>query len=94
MHADEIGALADRDFAAGPEMSPAPAGIVDIAPTILDLLGVAPAASMRGTSLVSVAQAEPPEAETHEVSAGDFRQRLTVVRRNGHLFPRHGQRVA
>jgi hypothetical protein len=79
---------------AGAEMSAAPAGIIDIAPTILDLLGLAPSASMRGASLVSVARTERPEAEVHEVSAGAFRQRLTTVRRGGHLFPLHGQRVA
>jgi hypothetical protein len=48
---------------------------------------------MRGASLVP-ARTERSETETFEVSAGDFRQRLTAVRRNGHLFPRHGQRVA
>jgi hypothetical protein len=78
----------------GAEMSAAPAGIIDIAPTILDMLGVAPSTSMRGTSLVSVASTERSEAETFEAGAGDFRQRLTAVRRNGHLFPLHGQRVA
>jgi hypothetical protein len=78
----------------GNDMSAAPAGIIDIAPTILDLLGLAPSASMRGASLVSVARIERPAVEVFEARSGDFRQRLTALRRDGHLFPRHGQRVA
>ena len=71
------------------------AGIVDIAPTILDLLGLEAPASMHGVSLVSAEVCgDRPETETHEVGTGVFRQRLSVVRRGKHLFPIHGERVA
>ena len=78
----------------GAEMSPAPAGIIDIAPTILDLLGVAPSASMRGISLMAADTSGQPDAETYEAGASTFRQRLTVVRRGAHPFPVHGGRIA
>jgi hypothetical protein len=86
-----LGGAASRN---GAEMSRAPAGIIDIAPTILDLLGLAPSATMRGMSLIAVDGGEQPDTETHEAGAGTFRQRLTVARRGGHLFPVHGQRLA
>jgi phosphonoacetate hydrolase len=78
----------------GAEMSPAPAGIIDIAPTILDLLGVAPSASMRGISLMAADGREQLDPETYETGAGTFRQRLTVVRRGDHPFAVHGERIA
>jgi hypothetical protein len=77
----------------GTEMSCAPAGIVDIAPTILALLGLAAPASMRGASLASM-ESVPAQTETHETGLGAFRQRLTVARRGAHLFPLHGERAA
>lgn len=52
-------------------------GIIDIAPTILHLLGVPPAATMRGRSLVQAA--DPAPVKTFETSAGAFRQRLTLA---------------
>jgi hypothetical protein len=80
---------------AASEKSLGAAGIVDIGPTILDLLDVERPASMRGVSLVSTeAGTDRPGAETHEVGTGAFRQRLTVVRRGEHLFPIHGERSA
>jgi phosphonoacetate hydrolase len=79
---------------AGGETSPAPAGIIDIAPTILDLLGVAPAASMRGISLMAAEASAQADPEMYEASAGTFRQRLTVVRRGAHPFAVHGERIA
>jgi hypothetical protein len=86
-----LGGAANRN---GAEMSQAPAGIIDIAPTILDLLGLAPSATMRGMSLIATEASASPDAETHEAGVGTFRQRLTVVRRGGHPFPVHGQRLA
>ena len=76
----------------GSEMSSAPAGIIDIAPTILELLGLETPASMRGSSLI--ADRATAAAEMHEAGFGAFRQRLTAVRRGTHLFPLHGARVA
>ncbi|MCA3585085.1 MAG: alkaline phosphatase family protein [Methylocystis sp.] len=71
-----------------------PAGIVDIAPTVLDLLGLAPASSMRGASLMHPElRRAAPLYEAFQTRNGAFRQQLQVVRRNGHLFPMHGGRL-
>jgi hypothetical protein len=84
-----LGGAAHRDEG---DMSFSPAGIIDIAPTILDLLGLEAPATMRGVSLLSPRlRAHLPER--HEVGAGAFRQRLTVERRGAHPFPLHGERV-
>lgn len=71
-----------------------PAGIIDIAPTILDCLGLPPAPTMRGSSLL------PHDARialinlvTHETGAGAFRQRLVIAPRGAHAFPIHGGRA-
>jgi hypothetical protein len=77
----------------GGEVSSATVGIIDIGPTILQLLGLAPAASMRGISLTSTAN-RAARTETHETGVGAFRQRFTVVRDAERLLPVHGQRVA
>ncbi|WP_207478513.1 alkaline phosphatase family protein [Arenibaculum pallidiluteum] len=55
-------------------VSSAPAGIIDIAPTVLDLLGVPPAASMRGRSLVRGHGAG--RVTTFETGTAAFRQKL------------------
>lgn len=74
--------------------SSAPSGIVDIAPTVLDLLGLSAPASMLGASLMSAAiRHQAPEPESFETGTGSFRQRLSIVRRGGHLFPVHGGRI-
>lgn len=82
--------------AAAPAMAqetPAPAGVIDIGPTILDLLGIAPAPTMRGVSLLTeAARSMASTIETHEVGHGGFRQRLSVAARGGHGFPIHGGR--
>jgi arylsulfatase A-like enzyme len=65
-------------------------GLIDIGPTILDLLGVTPAPTMRGQSLL--AEREKERVTTHETGSGAFRQRLTVAERGDHLFPVHGGR--
>jgi phosphonoacetate hydrolase len=56
-------------------------GIIDIAPTVLPALGVAAPDTMTGRSLL--ASAPPMQTQVHEVSAGAFRQRLTVAQREG-----------
>ena len=69
-----------------------PCGLIDIAPTILDLLGCSSGA-MDGGSLV----AEPPtdgrpEPESHSAGHGDFRQSLSLWRRGRATFIREGGR--
>jgi phosphonoacetate hydrolase len=72
----------------------APSGIIDIAPTVLDLLGLAAPASMRGASLMATdVRVHVPVIESVEAGAGSFRQRLSVRRRGDHLFPVHGGRL-
>ena len=56
-------------------------GIIDIAPTVLAALGIAPPDAMTGRSLL--ASASPTQTQVHEVSAGAFRQRLTLAQREG-----------
>jgi phosphonoacetate hydrolase len=85
-----LGGAAHRDES---DVNFSGAGIIDIAPTILDLLGLEAPATMRGMSLLSPElRAHLPER--HEVGAGAFWQQLTVERRGTHAFPLHGERVA
>lgn len=63
---------------AGGRQTDAPAGIIDIAPTILDLLAVAPASTMVGKSLRGAAD---DEAATRVVGAGLGRFAQTVALR-------------
>ncbi len=71
-----------------------PAGIIDIAPTILDLLGLPAPAGMKGASLMNPdLRRLAPAHEVFETGSGVFRQQLTVTRRGGHLFPVHGGRL-
>lgn len=77
-----------------PRTTQAPSGIVDIAPTILDLLGLAAPASMRGASLMSAdIRQHAAKIETFEAVLGAFRQQLSITRRGNHLFPVHGGRL-
>ena len=77
-----------------PGQTDAAAGLIDIAPTILDLLGVTAAPTMTGRSLLAAdAGIAAAPLETHEASSGAFHQRLELWRRNGHLFPVHGVRL-
>ena len=79
---------------ASPAMTDAPAGIIDIGPTILDLFGLPASPSMRGRSLLPrEARSAPVAVETHEAGSGAFRQRLQVVTRGDHRFPMHGERI-
>lgn len=73
----------------------APAGIIDIAPTILDLLDIAAPQSMRGRSLArNDANLDQVAHETLVARAGAFSQQLVIARRGEHCFPVHGQRVS
>lgn len=62
-----------------------PAGIIDVAPTILDALGLPPAESMRGTSLLRPATGEPVRT-THTASLGTFSQSVDLVEQDGRRF--------
>ncbi|MCJ2018558.1 hypothetical protein MKK84_14120 [Methylobacterium sp. E-065] len=70
-----------------------PSGIIDLAPTVLAALGLPPAATMTGRSLLD---AEPDEAapRIHEAGRDGFRQRLVSAERNGSRILLHGGRVA
>lgn len=68
-----------------------PSGIIDIAPTVLGLLGLAPAASMVGHSLAMTNGMEL-RPRTFETGAGGFRQKLDIVDRGGARFVRQGGR--
>lgn len=69
-------------------------GVIDIAPTILDLLGVETPASMQGTSLLHLADHPGGPLETFATGDDDFQQELTIRRRGEVIFPQHGQRRA
>lgn len=58
--------------------NPAPAGIVDIAPTILAFLGIEPPASIRGRSLLRALQ-EEPTWRSYETGVNGFGQMLQVA---------------
>lgn len=62
-----------------------PAGLVDIGPTILDLLGVAPATTMKGVSLARPALSEPVYTTLFAERPG-FQQRIDVVDHDGRRF--------
>jgi hypothetical protein len=80
--------------AGAPGLTDSPAGIIDIAPTVLDLLGLSPPVSMRGASLMHPdMRRAAPVHEVFQTGSGAFRQQLQVVRRNGHIFPMHGGRL-
>ena len=72
-------AVAAPGAAAG-AVDPRPCGILDVAPTVLALLGL-PAAGMDGAPLPLAADGAEGETETLEAARGAFRQRLT--RRRG-----------
>lgn len=77
-----------------PGQTAVPAGIVDIAPTVLDLLGLPVPAGMRGASLMQdEVRRRACDIETVETGAGAFRQRFSLMRRGAHAFPVHGGRI-
>ncbi|MGY2047343.1 alkaline phosphatase family protein [Methylobacterium sp. JK268] len=68
------------------------AGIIDIAPTVLAALGLPPAATMTGRSLLGPAPgAEAPQIL--EAGRGSFRQRLASVARGGSRILLEGGRL-
>jgi hypothetical protein len=70
------------------------AGIIDIAPTVLDLMGVAPSAAMIGGSLLDAGFEQGSETiETHEAVSNGFRQRLSIAPRGAQKFLLHGSRI-
>ncbi|MCJ2094541.1 alkaline phosphatase family protein [Methylobacterium sp. J-072] len=69
-----------------------PSGIIDIAPTVLATLGLPPAATMTGRSLLDPA-AESEAPRIYETGLGCFRQRLASAERNGSRILLHGGRV-
>jgi len=81
-----------------PGLSDWPAGIVDIAPTLLALLGVAGGETMDGRVLSeAIDGAAPPTAartsETWEAMAGAYAQRLARLRLGGHVWLDEGGRA-
>lgn len=66
-------------------MSQEPAGIIDIGPTVLGLLGLAPAASMVGRNLAQPAR-EEARITRHSAGAGVFAQHVDVVEQDGRRF--------
>lgn len=66
-------------------ISQEPAGIIDIGPTVLGLLGLAPAASMVGRNLAQPASDEARVAR-HSAGTGAFAQHLDVVEQDGRRF--------
>lgn len=66
-------------------ISDRPAGIIDVAPTILDALGLPPAVSMRGTSLLRPATGEPVRVTASACHDG-FAQSVNLVEQDGRRF--------
>lgn len=66
-------------------VSQEPAGIIDIGPTVLGLLGLAPAASMVGRNLAQPAR-EEARVTRHSAGMGAFTQHVDVVEQDGRRF--------
>ena len=78
----------EGSFAAG-GINDRPTGIIDIGPTLLDLLGVPKATSMMGASLAHPAQADP--AINHLVARrGTFLQEIVCAEQDGRHYILHG----
>ncbi|MHB2169544.1 alkaline phosphatase family protein [Alsobacter sp. R-9] len=87
LHANELNTVlvvSHPELAAG-LVSDRPCGLIDIAPTILDLLGLPAVSTMRGTSLMT-----PPRDEANRstffVEHRDFTQSVAVVEQDGRRF--------
>jgi hypothetical protein len=78
-------------FSAG-ALDPRPCGLIDIAPTLLAALGLAPAASMVGYALSTPPQVAASPS-VHETGAGAFRQRLVTADRRSSRILLEGGRV-
>ncbi len=66
-------------------VSQEPAGIIDIGPTVLGLLGLAPAAGMVGRNLARPAR-EEGRVLRHSAGTGAFAQHVDVVEQDGRRF--------
>lgn len=66
-------------------ISSAPAGIIDIAPTVLGLLGLAAAPTMQGRDL-TLAVDEAPKVTRHSAGTGAFSQHVDIVAHAGRRF--------
>ncbi|AOO80112.1 alkaline phosphatase family protein [Bosea vaviloviae] len=66
-------------------LSSAPAGIIDIGPTVLGLLGIAPAQTMQGRNLARPAREEARIAR-HSAGRGGFSQHVDIVEQDGRRF--------
>jgi phosphonoacetate hydrolase len=75
------------------DISETPCGIIDIAPTVLDLLGLAPSPGMQGMSLLKLDLADGGVAEDFAAGWGSFRQHLRRVSLGDRFFLEHGGRV-
>lgn len=71
---------------------PRACGLIDVAPTILSLLGL-PADDMDGAALPLDARASDCTTQTHEARAGGFTQRLVRRGRPGRMFLQSGGRA-
>lgn len=67
------------------EVSQEPAGIIDITPTVLGLLGLAPASTMVGRDLARPAR-EAARVVRHSAGAGGFAQHVDIVEQDGRRF--------
>jgi len=65
--------------------SMAPAGIIDIAPTVLGLIGLEPAATMQGRNLAEPA-GEEPRVMRHSAGRAGFSQHVDLVEQDGRRF--------
>lgn len=99
LHAAELAnvvACQGGAFAADVDLT-APAGLLDIAPTILAAVGAQRPAGMQGRILKEAfagAGATPVVGRTsHEISAGDFRQRLELMHVEGASYLDRGGRL-
>lgn len=77
--------VADGNGNGAGAVSQEPAGIIDITPTVLGLLGLAPAATMVGRNLARPAR-EEARISRHSAEAGDFTQHVDIVEQDGRRF--------
>jgi arylsulfatase A-like enzyme len=66
-------------------LSSAPAGIIDIGPTVLGLLGIALGQTMQGRNLARPAHEEARVAR-HSAGRGSFSQHVDIVEQDGRRF--------
>jgi phosphonoacetate hydrolase len=83
-----IVAVGASDDGAG-VVSDRPAGIIDIAPTVLDLLGLPALETMRGTSLARPA-GDAARRHVFVAEKGGFAQSVSVVEQDGRRFILNG----